>query len=230
MRSELSGWSLSEIGWLVFCCAIIVILSWRTDTAIGILSATTGVINVILNGKGKVSTYLFGLINVVLYTYISFSAKFYGMAALYALYFLPMNIYGFYSWSQHIDATTCEVEKRRVDAKWRWRIGGGVALCTAIIGAILWELGGNLPFIDGFITALSVVAMIAAVKRCMEQWVLWLIADIITVVMWSISYARGEGNIATLLMWILYVAIGFVMYFKWSKEATQRAQQELEKK
>lgn len=215
---ELSGWRLSEVLWLIFCCALITAISWRTDTWIGLLSAVTGIINVILNGKGKLSTYLFGIINVLLYSCIAFEAKFYGTVLLYSLYFLPMNFYGFLSWSRHLNNETYEVEKRRADTRWRWIISGAVLLLTCGGGLILQLMQGSLPYLDALITALSIVAMAASVKRCLEQWVLWLAADTITVVMWSLAYCRSGANLATLLMWILFTVNGAIMYFRWLAE------------
>ena len=224
IRSELSGWTAPEVSWLLFCCAAVTACSWSTDTLIGILSAVTGILNVILNGKGKVSSYLFGLINIVLYTYISYSARFYGMAMLYALYFFPMNIYGFFSWSRHIDSETCEVEKRRISARWRWISALTVIAAAGIYGYGLQRLGGSLPYIDALITSLSIVAMAATVKRCYEQWVMWIIADVITAVMWAIDCSRGSSSIATLMMWIIFVINGVIMYVRWRREVQRRSE------
>ena len=68
IKNELSGWKKWEVSWLVIACAIITGLSvyWQ-DTLIGIISSTTGVACVVCTGKGKLSAYLFGLVNSVLY-------------------------------------------------------------------------------------------------------------------------------------------------------------------
>ena len=56
-----------EVVWLLLATAVIIGLSvyWK-DIWMGIVSATTGVICVICTGKGKLSAYLFGLVNSVL--------------------------------------------------------------------------------------------------------------------------------------------------------------------
>lgn len=224
LRSELSGWSRSEAAMLLLCIAIVTIASWQTDTIIGITSAVTGIIGVYLNGKGKVSTYIFALINVVLYTHISFSQKFYGMAGLHAFYYFPMNIYGLISWSRHIDTATNEVEKLRLTPKQRAIFAIFVATLTVAIGLVLTASGGNMPYIDGFITALSIVGMICTVWRFMEQWALWIVADATTTVMWIFNYQQQGGNIATVLMWATYVILGVWMFVRWHKEVQMREQ------
>lgn len=91
IENELSGWKSWEVGWLITACLVIMGLSiyWQ-DTVIGIISATTGVACVVCTGKGKLSAYAFGLINVILYAYISYQAKYYGEVMLNVLYYLPM--------------------------------------------------------------------------------------------------------------------------------------------
>ena len=81
-KEELKGWKKWEIAWLLICCAVIMALSvyWK-DSVIGIISATTGVACVVCTGKGKLSAYIFGVVNILLYALISFEAKYYGKSA-----------------------------------------------------------------------------------------------------------------------------------------------------
>ena len=59
LKHELSGWKAWEIIWLAAACTVITALSlhWGDD-ALGITMALTGVLCVILTGKGKMSCYL----------------------------------------------------------------------------------------------------------------------------------------------------------------------------
>ena len=67
------------------------------DTLIGMLSSITGVICVILTAKGTRSCYIFGLINTILYIYISYTQIFYGEVMLNGLYYLPMQVIGWFA-------------------------------------------------------------------------------------------------------------------------------------
>lgn len=89
---EFLGWKTWEVLWLVIACASIFALSvyWK-DTVMGIVSATTGVACVVCTGKGKLSAYIFGMVNTLLYAIIAFKAKFYGEVMLNALYYFPMQ-------------------------------------------------------------------------------------------------------------------------------------------
>ena len=94
--------------------------------------------------------------------------------------------------------------------------------CTAaaifLYGLVLKAINGNLPFIDSMSTVVSVVAQILSVKRLTEQWVLWIVVDVVTVIMWAVNFANGGESIATLLMWSIYLLNAVFMYIKWKRE------------
>lgn len=223
-KDELTGWKAWEVAWLLVACGVIMALSiyWQ-DTVMGIVSAVTGVACVVCTGKGKLSAYIFGTVNVVLYAIISYQAKYYGEVMLNALYYFPMEFYGFYVWNKHMNSETHEVEKKQMTARGRIIMSLSVVLGTIAYGFVLKALGGALPFVDAMSTIVSVVAMIISVKMYMEQWILWIVVDVVTVIMWGIAFAHGSESIATLLMWIIYLGNAIIMYIRWAKEAKQSA-------
>lgn len=224
IKEEFLGWKAWEIIWLIIACVAIFALSvyWK-DTAMGIISATTGVACVVCTGKGKLSAYIFGMVNTLLYATISYKAQFYGEVMLNVFYYFPMQFYGIYVWSKHMNVETHEVEKKEMKLNGKLILCGCVVVATIVYGFILKRLGGALPFIDALSTVVSVVAMIISVKMYAEQWILWIAVDVVTVIMWAIAFAQGNDSIATLLMWIVYLGNAVVMYVKWIKEAKANA-------
>ena len=78
-------------------------------------------------------------------------------------------------------------------------------------------LGGERALCDSLTNVLSVAAMALTVKRCIEQWVLWIAVDAIEVFMWwSVHSADGTG-ISILLMWLLFLANGIYLLRLWMK-------------
>lgn len=223
LKNELKGWKKLEISWLLIACAVIAGLSiyWH-DTVMGIISATTGVACVVCTGKGKLSAYVFGLVNCVLYAIISYKAKLYGETMLNALYYVPMQFVGFYIWSKHMNETTNEVEKKHMTNKVRllWLLV--MVAATVGYGLILKQLGDAMPFVDSFTTVSSVVAMIVSVKMYSEQWWIWILVDIFSVYMWWCNFQAGSDNMATLLMWVVYLGNAIIMCIKWEKEASKK--------
>lgn len=219
IKTELSGWKPMEVAWLGIATAVILALSiyWK-DTAVGIISALTGVWCVVLTGKGKVSNFLFGIVNVILYAYISFGARYYGEVMLNILYYLPCSVIGLFVWGKHVDEESGEVVKKSLSAKGALCVYPLTAVGVIAYGFVLRAMGGTLPFMDSISTVLSVVAQILCLKRLAEQWIMWIVIDTVTVAMWAYNYVRGGESIATLLMWIVYLLNAIFMYIKWRRD------------
>lgn len=185
----------------------------------GIISSTTGVACVVCTGKGKLSAYLFGLVNSVLYAIISFNAHLYGETMLNAIYYVPMQFVGFYVWNKHMNSKTKEVEKRHMDMKGRLLLLIAMIASTVVYGLFLRSIGDAMPFVDSFTTVSSVIAMIISVKMFAEQWWIWVAVDVFSVYMWWCNFKTGGDNMATLLMWTVYLGNAIIMLIKWEKES-----------
>jgi len=223
VKNEFKGWKKIEVFWLLLASIIIIGLSiyWK-DTLMGIISATTGVICVICTGKGKLSAYFFGLINCVLYAIISYKARLYGETMLNLLYYVPMQFIGFYVWNKNMNNSTYEVNKIHMTNKNRIKWLIIMILSTILYGYILKYLGDAMPFVDSFTTMSSVIAMIVSVKMYSEQWWIWILVDVFSVYMWWINFSMGSENLATLLMWMVYLLNAIIMCIKWEKEVRKK--------
>lgn len=220
LKEECSGWKKWEVIWLIFANLIILgISAYLGDNALGIITSMTGVTCVILVGKGKMSNYIFGTVNVLLYALTAWKARYYGDVMLNLLYYFPTNIIGWFVWMRHVDKESNEVYKERMTIK-----QDIIVTLISIIGIfaysyILKLLGGNLPLVDSMSTVLSIVAQILMIKRYTEQWIVWIVVDVVSVIMW-IAALFGEGqSIAVLMMWAVYLANAIIMFVKWYKES-----------
>ncbi|MBU5471146.1 nicotinamide riboside transporter PnuC [Falcatimonas sp. MSJ-15] len=220
LKEECSGWKKWEVIWLIFANLIILgVSAYLGDNALGIITSMTGVTCVILVGKGKMSNYIFGTVNVLLYALTAWKARYYGDVMLNLLYYFPTNIIGWFVWMRHVDKESNEVYKERMTVK-----QDIIVTLISIIGIfaysyILKLLGGNLPLVDSMSTVLSIVAQILMIKRYTEQWIVWIVVDVVSVIMW-IAALFGEGqSIAVLMMWAVYLANAIIMFVKWYKES-----------
>ena len=155
IKNELYGWKRIEILRLLFSSAVILGLSiYFGEGLIGIFAALTGVFCVVLTGKGKISSYIFGTLNTVLYAYIAFNARYYGSVMLNILYYMPMNFIGFALWKKNMNIETQEVIKRKLKINQQILL---IIICLISIyfyGNILRNIGGNMPYIDSMSTVI----------------------------------------------------------------------------
>lgn len=216
LKKDLKNWNRQEISWLCISTIAIMIISlmWKDDL-IGIISAISGVLCVVFTGKGKASGFLLAIVNVILYGYISYKHMYYGDAILNILFYLPMNVLGWFCWTKHLEKDTGEVIKTKVGEYKSFKIYiiGGVI--TILYGNILKSLGGNLPYLDAITSVFSVIAQIMCVKRLAEQWTCWILVNFVSMGMWLINFLDGGDSIATLIMWGVYLMNAIMMDIKW---------------
>ena len=215
----MKGWKPLELFWLTFASVAVLVLSLvLRDTPMGIVAALTGIWCVILTGKGKTANFVFGIVNVILYAIIALQAKYYGEVMLNTLYYLPCSVLGLFVWSRHTADDTGDVVKETMSLKASLVTYPLTALAVFVYGFILQSLGGSLPYVDSASTVLSVVAQILCQKRYAEQWIMWIIVDAVTVVMWAVNLGTPDGSVAMLLMWIVYLVNAIIMYLNWRKD------------
>lgn len=209
---------LSLYDWFLIVGVILtnIIYSVLTGTldVIGSLAGITGVLCVVLVAKGSIWNYAFGLVNVSLYAWISYKAALYGDAGLNALYYLPMQFIGWWQWRKRGAAVSeaeaagegVQVKARRLDLKQRIFLALGCFVAVALVGFLLKHLGDPQPFKDSATTVLSIVAQALMALAFMEQWALWIITNVISVVMWGVCVARGEAHAGVMvIMWTFYL-------------------------
>lgn len=224
---------LSLFDWFLIAGVIVsnVIYSVMTGTldVLGSLAGITGVLCVVLVAKGSIWNYLFGLVNVSLYAYISYKASLYGDAVLNAFYYLPMQFIGYWQWKRRgavADASGSEGAGAQVRARrfnWNQRLlsAAGCAVAVIAVGFILKYFNDPQPFKDSATTVLSIVAQALMALAFMEQWALWIITNVISVAMWVIFTVQGEAHAGVMvIMWLFYLlnsVNGFRVWHKLSK-------------
>lgn len=228
IKMELKNWHKWEVIWLILANAIILGVSvYCGDTAIGILTAVTGSICVILVGMGRMSNYIFGTINVVLYAMVAYKATYYGDVMLNLFYYLPTNIMGWFMWKKNINKENGEVIKRKLDLKMEIIIAVISVVGIIVYGYFLENYTNDkLPYIDSMSTVLSIVAQFLMLKRYMEQWIVWIFVDAVSIFMWVMTFFNGGESVATLLMWGVYFINAVVMFIKWYRESIKTQETE----
>ena len=176
------------------------------------IAAISGILCVVLCAKGKKSQYIWGLLNVIGYIIIAFINKYYGEVMLNAIYYLPSQFIGYYLWNRHQNEKTKKVEGRKLNL-----INSILLLIVCTLGILGYKfildlLGGNSTLLDSASTVISVVANTLMLLRYREQWLLWIIIDFITVVMWLIA-----KDFIMVTMWLVYLINAFYGYYNWTK-------------
>jgi nicotinamide mononucleotide transporter len=151
----------------------------KSMSPLEIVAAITSLICVYLTVKNNIWNWLWGGIGVILYGWIFWEYKNYANAGLQILYFLPIQFYGWWVWlkgnPQKDDALPISFLSNRDRALWTVVM----AVLTWGIYVVLKFTNDPLPFSDGLTTAMSIVAQYLQVHKRFENWLIWVVADLI---------------------------------------------------
>ncbi len=188
--------------------------------AVDSLAAVCGVFCVVLCAAGKRSQYYWGFVNISAYIVVALIGRYYGEVMLNALYYLPTQFIGLRAWNRHYSSREDRVEGLRMDlgraAVWAVCSAAGVFAYKLLLDA----LGGNATLLDSMSTVLSLAANALMVLRYREQWALWIVVDVVTVIMWVLA-----GDLLMTVMWSVYLVnavYGFVTWSKMSREKNEK--------
>ncbi len=201
---------------IISCGLIFGVSILMGDTPLSIFAAITGMLYTLIAGKGKRSCYFFGIINSICYAIMSLEYKLYGEMMLYGGYYLVMMFVGFFMWNKKLQSDSTIIKTRLSN---RERILG-INLCLIgglIYGVLLFLLGGRTPGLDSATNVLSAAAMILTVKRCIEQWYLWMAVNAISICMWGVVWFESGEASALVVMYAVYLISAFIFYFDWRR-------------
>lgn len=130
------------------------------------------------------------------------------------IYYLLAAVYGFVMWYFQSDGTSAE---DKYTAKPHYLDISKIKLC--LVSFVLWMLLGgllkyftdsNVPFYDGFTTALSIVGLWMLSRKYIEQWIVWAVVDAV-----CFGLYIYKGIYATSVLYALYTVIAIFGYRKW---------------
>ncbi|AIQ71685.1 nicotinamide mononucleotide transporter [Paenibacillus graminis] len=216
------GWNLFELAWLVLFTSIAVGFTVISkDSLFGFTVFITGVLCVVLAAKGNLMSYVFGMYNTVGYAYLAYVNGLFGEVMLNLLFFVPMNVVGFYMWKNN--SNNGKLSMRQLELKGLLLVGAiCIAGCLLLGFGLSFIPGQNSPYIDAITTVLSVVATLLMVRRFKEQWLVYIVLNMFTVLLWVIRMLEGSGEgLLMIVMWSAYLVNAVYGYYNWNKGARE---------
>lgn len=215
-----SDWTMFEKMWLGLSIIIMISLSlaWG-DSPVALVSGITGMISVVLCAKGKILNYAFGLIQATTYAYICYQTSIYG-EFMYNILMIPMIIIGIISWKKNMGEE--EVKARNLSVRGLILLVVSIVVSTLLYSGFLKILGGAFALVDSTSTVISIIATILMITRYSEQWILWIIVNIVSVLLWFMALQSGSnGGITMLVMWTAYLFNSIYGWWNWRKMANE---------
>ena len=174
------------------------------------LGALFGVASTVCSANGSIWTFVFGLLDVLIYSYILFDSKNPSQFLLHVLYMAPMEFVGFFQWRKKGAGAKKQVKAQRIGSGREWlKFGGVFAGVFVLASAISWlalsvdasssslqivpvSVSGKI-LLDALITTANIVAFAMGAFAYMEQWYLWTLVNLSSIVMWAGILAHDPG-------------------------------------
>lgn len=170
-----------------------------------------GIISVLFARKNNILVYPTGLISTLIFIYILYNFKLYGEFII-NIYYSVMSILGWYFWSRRTNGQE-EFPISIMNSK-EYKISGLIFTATLLFIALVYHFFDKFTdltaYVDAFTTALFFVGMWLMSKRKIENWIVWIIADIISVPLYFY-----KGLTVSSLQFIVFTIIAILCYKEW---------------
>ena len=192
---------------------------WQGQSWLEVAAVISGLLCVYLAAKNIIWNWPLAIISVSIYIFIFFDSRLFADMGL-QFYFLVVNIYGWYFWSNK-PANEAKTPIVLITKTQIWFSAGAIILFTIILGSVLKYTLASYPYLDSFCAACSIVAQFFMARKVAENWLLWVFVDIIYVGIYIV-----KGLHLTAAMFAVYVVIAYIGYVDWKREYRKRLSNE----
>ena len=181
------------------------------DIILEFLAVILGILSVFFAKMNKIAVYPTGMISTGIFVYLLFQFELLGDMIINT-YFFFMSIYGWYYWSYKKDGDI--VNKISFGSINDYLISLFIFLSSLIFVSNIYK-SFNLftswtAYIDTITTGLFFVAMWLMARRKVENWIFWIIGDII-----SIPLYFYKGLAITTIQYFIFTIIAIMGYISW---------------
>ena len=172
-----------------------------------------GLLSVWYAKKNNILVFPTGLISTAIYVYLLWKWGLLGDMTI-NIYYVIMSVYGWYHWSRKKNevvafpiSTTTKKEQL-----WAWSLFFASMIFVVFIYNYFDKFTSWTAYVDTLTTGIFFAAMWLMAKRKLENWILWIIGDII-----SIPLYFYKGYTFTSIQYIIFTIIAVYGYLEWNK-------------
>ena len=175
-----------------------------------------GIASVWYSRKENILVYPTGLINTIIYVYLSFKGGLLGEASV-NIYYTIMSFYGWILWSKK-DQQKQHVLKITASSKNEWvqHIAFFAAFYVAIYFALTYLkrdfAPGAIPWADAFASATAFTGMWLMTKKKVESWYWWIATNFASIPLYFVKH-----YVFTSVYYVVLLIMAFAGLSEWLK-------------
>jgi nicotinamide mononucleotide transporter len=207
-RFELVGWG---VGGIASAALIWSALTHHSEMDITeVLGFITGAVAVWLTVKENVWNWPVGIANSVFYVIVFLHARLFADSSLNVLY-VVLGFLGWYWWLKGGEHRAILHVGRASKASAGVLAGIGV-VATAGMTVFLASVHDSAPFLDALTTVLSLIAEYMLARKLLENWMVWITADVIYIGLYAY-----RSLYLTAILYALFLAMCIVGFVRWRR-------------
>lgn len=176
-----------------------------------LISFVLSVITVLLTIGQNHWAWLFAITSSATYGIVFFGARLYGDMSLQVV-FIIVSAWGWYQWLYGGARHEPLAVTRSSAAGWRYGILGWAALFVLLALFLDHFTDTDVPNIDGFLTAGSLLGQVLLSRKKVENWIVWIVVDILYVGLYVY-----KGLMLTAILYAIFVVLASVGLYAWSR-------------
>ena len=178
-----------------------------------IVGTTLGLVYLWLEYKANIWVWVIGAIMPMVHGLLYLTNGIYADAAM-QLYYVAAGIYGLMVWKRK-PKTNNDGRIKHTPRKWIVPLVATYAVLHIVLYFLLTEFtDSRVPILDSMSTALSIVAMWMLSRKLVEQWLVWLVVDMI-----SVGLYLYKGIPLTAGLYTIYCILAVVGYMRWRRQS-----------
>ena len=163
--------------------------------------------------RENVLCWLFAFLSAAIYTVLFWDVSLLMESAL-NVYYMAMAVYGWHQWTRggtNGDDRPHALAVRSMSANQHVMVIAAIAGLTIVSGYLLSEHStAAWPYVDSFTTWASVITTFLVARKLLQNWLYWIVIDTVSVPLYI-----DRGLNLTALLFVAYLVIAMVGYFKW---------------
>ncbi|NNE31514.1 MAG: nicotinamide mononucleotide transporter [Winogradskyella sp.] len=184
-----------------------------TDIVLEITAVVFGFLSVWFSKQNKIWVFPTGMISTIIFVYLLYKWTLLGDMMINAYYFI-MSVYGWYIWTRKIDDSFV-TPISRASAREK-QISLAIFISTLVFVFIVYKVSnkwnGWVAYVDTLTTAIFFVGMWLMARRKIENWLFWIVGDVI-----SVPLYLYKGFTFTSFQYFGFTIIAIFGYLAWKK-------------
>ncbi|WP_299710208.1 nicotinamide riboside transporter PnuC [uncultured Tenacibaculum sp.] len=188
------------------------------DIYLEIIAVIFGFLSVLYSKQNKIWVFPTGMISTAIFVYLLLKWELLGDMMINGYYFI-MSLYGWYIWTRKVSDTNVTPISRTTpnEKKISIVIFFATLIFVYVVYAIFDKWNNWTAYIDTVTTAIFFVGMWLMARRKIENWIYWIIGDII-----SVPLYLYKGFTFTSFQYLIFTIIAVLGYLAWKKDLDNR--------